>query len=65
VTGEVIEYPGDTPFPAALLLGWTLGRPVHVVASVDRAGRMAYVITVYEPSPEHFEDDHRTRRKAR
>ena len=66
VSGEVIEeYPNDKPFPGALLLGRVTGRPVHVVAAVDRTGRMSYVITVYEPSRQHFEDDFRTRRKPR
>lgn len=61
--GEVIEdYPEDTPFPSALVLGFVGERPLHVVVAFDAAGQDAYIITVYEPSPDKFELDWRTRR---
>jgi hypothetical protein len=62
--GERIEdYPDAYPLPAALLLGWCGDRPLHVVAALDRVAATAYVITVYEPTLEHFEPDFRTRKR--
>lgn len=62
--GEVIEdYPDDQPYPSALVLGFMGNRPLHVVVAFDAGGPYAYIITVYEPSPDKFESDWRTRRK--
>lgn len=63
LAGEVIEeYPDDSPYPSALLLGFAGGRPLHVVVSFDEAAPDTYIITVYEPSPDKFEPDWKTRR---
>jgi len=62
--GEQIEdYPEDYPLPSALFLGTVEGRPLHVVAAYDGGIDMAYIITAYEPSLDHFEPDWRTRRR--
>jgi hypothetical protein len=62
--GEVIEDdPDDTPYPSALLLGVIDGKPLHVVVAYDTASAYCMVITVYQPDTEHFEPDHRTRRR--
>ncbi len=62
--GERIrDYTKDKPFPSALFLGYVSAKPLHVVAAVDETNRQAYVITAYEPSPEIFEADFRTKRK--
>lgn len=62
-TGEVIEqYPGDTPYPSRLMLGWNNGRPLHVVAADNPAARETIVITVYEPDPAKWHPDWKTRR---
>lgn len=62
--GEVIEeYPDDTPFPSALILGFVSSGPLHVVAALDASGPDPYIITVYRPSPDKFEPDWKTRRK--
>ncbi|HMH53688.1 MAG TPA: DUF4258 domain-containing protein [Candidatus Acidoferrum sp.] len=62
--GEVIEsYPGDLPYPSALILGFARGRPLHVVVAIDTRTPEAHIITVYEPSPDEFETDWRTRRR--
>ena len=64
LTGERIrEYADDKPFPSALFLGYVSGKPLHVVAACDEANQQAFVITAYEPSPEIFEADYRTKRK--
>ncbi len=63
--GEQIEsYEDDKPFPSGLFLGFPSGIPLHVVAAFDEAGRMVYIITVYEPTLEHFEAGYRTRKKT-
>jgi hypothetical protein len=63
LTGEVIEeYPQDRPFPSCLVLAWVDGAPYHVVVSLDETADTVYVITAYEPSPDRFEADFRTRR---
>ena len=50
-TGQVIEdYPNDTPYPSQLMLGWTGGRPLHIVATDDVNARET-IITVYERDP--------------
>jgi hypothetical protein len=60
--GELIEdYSEDRPSPTGLLLGWHGNRPVHIVATIEED--VAGIITVYEPTTEHFESDFRTRRK--
>ena len=61
--GQVIaEYPQDKPFPSYLLLGFTSGGAVHVVAAIDRASDTCYVITAYSPDPAKWNDDFKTRR---
>ena len=61
--GEIIEnYPDDFPFASALVLGWIAGRPLHVVAALNKDARMVAIITVYEPSTEYFESDFKTRK---
>ena len=66
VDGEPIkEYLDDQPYPSALYLGWSSGRPLHVVAALDVDARRVYIITVYEPDEAHFELDLKTRRRER
>jgi len=60
-TGEVIEdYPGDHPYPSALVLGWIGGRAMHVVAATSPSEKI--VITVYEPDPARWEPDFKRRK---
>ena len=61
--GEIIEdYSDDKPFPAALFLGWFQGEPFHVVSAFDSLRGYCFVITVYRPDLDHFENDYKTRR---
>ncbi len=62
-TGETIaSYPGDTPYPSRLVLGWSGARPLHVVVADNAAERELIVITVYEPDPALWDETFRRRR---
>ncbi len=59
--GDTIErYPNDVPFPSRLLLGWVARRPMHIVAA-DEATDSVIVVTVYDPRPEDWSQDFRSR----
>lgn len=45
------------------MLGFQAKRPIHVVASFDEMELTVYVITAYEPDPNLFEDNFKTRKK--
>ncbi|PJF26427.1 MAG: hypothetical protein CUN53_07885 [Phototrophicales bacterium] len=61
--GEVIRvYPADKPFPSRLILGWTGKRPIHVVAA-DNDEQNIIIITVYEPDPDLWETDFKTKKE--
>ena len=55
--GEVIEdYPDDKYGPSCLVFGVTaLGRPLHIQCSYPSRPKVK-IITVYEPSPEEWEN---------
>jgi len=38
--------------------------PLHIVVSYDESEKLVYIITVYNPSEDYYEDDHKTRKKA-
>ena len=62
--GEVImEYPDDKPLPSKLILGFSSGRPIHVVLAYDAAADTGYVITAYVPDTKLWTNDFKTRRK--
>ncbi len=62
-TGERIEeYPGATPYPSYLVLGWCGARPLHVVAAEDAESNLTIVITVHEPNADRWEPGFRRRR---
>ncbi len=64
LSGTIIEdYPDDMPYPTALFMGWFEQKPFHVVAAFDSQSEHCFVITVYCPDLEHFEQDYKTRRK--
>jgi hypothetical protein len=52
------------PPPDCLVLGWLPDEePVHAVIAIDKAKDRLFVITVYKPSPEEWENDWRTRKE--
>ena len=61
--GETIaEYADDKPYPGRLLLGSVEAKPLHVVLAFDDAVGLCIVVTVYEPTLEHWSGDFRTRK---
>lgn len=58
------EYPNRKPLPARLVLGWSGARPLHVAVGYDAATEIHYVISTYEPEPDRWEPDFKTRRKS-
>lgn len=61
--GETIEqYPDERPYPSRLVLGWSRGRPIHVVAA-QAPNETIIVVTVYEPDLEQWDPAFRTRKR--
>lgn len=61
--GETVqEYPDDSPFPSRLLLGFSRGRPLHVVAAIDTSAGWCIVVTAYVPDPQKWDSEYRERR---
>jgi hypothetical protein len=62
-SGETVEsYPGDTPYPSRLVLGWHGSRPLHVVVADNEEDQETIVITVYEPKAEDWDDGYKRRK---
>lgn len=62
-TGEEIEsYLDDSPYPSRLILGWSAGRAIHVVAANNTDDGEAVIITVYEPDKALWNGDFRRRK---
>jgi Domain of unknown function (DUF4258) len=62
-SGTVFEsYPNDTPYPSALLLGHAGIKAIHVVYADVVNENLRIIITVYEPDPEIWCNDLKTRR---
>jgi hypothetical protein len=60
INGEIIEdYPDDFPYPSALILGYILGAPFHIVAAKGR--NLVKIVTVYRADGEIWLN-HRTRK---
>ena len=57
------DYYDDKPFPSLLILGYTKDRPLHAVVSFDIESEVIFVITIYEPSVELWDNNFKTRRK--
>lgn len=63
-TGDVIhEYPDDAPYPSRLILGWRGERPLHVVAADNHVAHETIIITVYQPDPDQWEPDFRSKKR--
>jgi len=62
--GEIIEnYPDDRPFPSCLVFGLTEKQePIHIVIAIDFDDQIIWVITVYYPHREEWEDGFKRRK---
>jgi len=63
---DVIEdYPtAHRVLPDCLVLAWLAsGAPFHAVIAVDGANDRLFVVTVYRPTSEEWQDDWRTRKR--
>jgi hypothetical protein len=63
---EIVEdYPAQhRPLPDCLVLGWLSGgEPLHAVVAIDEVRDCLFIITVYKPSAEEWENDWQTRKK--
>jgi hypothetical protein len=63
---ELIEdYPAlHRPLLDCLILGWLApDEPLHVVVAIDLERDRIFMVTVYRPCGEEWEDDWRTRKK--
>ncbi len=63
-SGSIIEdYPDDPRGPSCLVLGSSGGgRPIHVVCG-NLTGDEMLIITAYQPTPDEWEADWKTRKK--
>jgi hypothetical protein len=62
---EIIEdyLPGHRPLPDCLVLAYlSEKRPLHAVIAIDERIDRIFIITVYLPSSERWQDDWRTRK---
>jgi len=52
------------PLPSALILGFTaLGRPLHAVVALDQGSGILWIITLYEPTIEQWDEKFKKRRE--
>lgn len=63
---EIIEaYPDDKYLPSFLLRGESEGSVFHAHIATDPEGANVRVVTMYEPSPDEWDEDSRVRRAKR
>jgi hypothetical protein len=62
---KIVEYyKDDYPLPSALILGFTaLGRPLHAVVALDQGSGILWIITLYEPTIEQWDEKFKKRRE--
>lgn len=61
---KIEEYPSDTPYPSCLWLGFSSGRPIHVVFADNLEACERIIITVYEPDPSQWDNKFTERLKS-
>lgn len=58
----IVDYPGDTPYPSSLILGFIAEMPLHIVFAFDEENSVGIVITAYVPDSRLWNDDFTSRR---
>ena len=62
--GEIItKYLDMKPHPCYLLLGYSKGKPLHVVVARDESTEECWLVTVYVPDPSIWNDDFKSKKK--
>jgi len=60
--GEIIkDYPDDKPYPSFLILRFVNNRPIHIVVAKNTENGLCFVVTVYEPGPDTWSKDFKTK----
>ncbi len=60
----VEDYPVvGRPLPDCLVLGFVSENPVHMVVALDQDFDRIFIVTVYRPLPERWEDGWKRRKK--
>jgi Domain of unknown function (DUF4258) len=58
------DYPvQNRPLPDCLVLGFVGTDPVHVVTALDKDFDRVFIVTVYRPTPERWEDGWKKRKR--
>ena len=64
--GQIIsDYPEDKPYPSCLILGFTNGKPVHVVFALNNKSKVGIVVTAYIPDFNLWTKDFKSRRNEK
>ena len=50
------------PLPSCLVLGFIADEPIHAVLAIDKDFDRIFIITIYRPSRERWQDDWRNRK---
>ncbi len=64
--GQIIEDypPAHRPLPDCLIFATlSVGKPIHAVVAIDEPNDRIFVVTVYVPTRERWENDWRTRKR--
>ena len=64
-SGKIIaSYPDDEPYPSFLMLGFENDTPIHLVIAKNEKAGDCYVITVYFPKSDIWQDGYMKRRES-
>ena len=58
------DYPNlGRPLPDCLALGFIDTKPIHIVVAIDKEWDRLFIVTVYNPTKERWEDGWKKRKK--
>jgi len=62
--GEIVtKYLDTKPHPCYLLMGFSKGKPLHVVVARDETTEECWLVTVYVPDPIIWNEDFKSKKK--
>ncbi|MGI8950039.1 MAG: DUF4258 domain-containing protein [Chitinophagaceae bacterium] len=63
-SGEIIkQYSDEKPYPAYLMLKFVKHKPIHIIVAKNNENGSCFIVTVYEPDPELWSADFKTKIK--